>query len=68
MKFIKNIIYYYLIVDILLFEYIKQEILSANLNKTNDVFILKLYKNSNTVASKLQIYSSLHNKIYLKYK
>lgn len=48
-KFIDNIVYY-LIADVMSFEDIKSEILSANFDKTNEDFTLKLYKNSNIVT------------------
>lgn len=66
MKFIDNIVCY-LITDISLTKEIKQEVLSASLNKTDADFALKLYKDSNAIASKTQIHSSSHNTTCFKY-
>lgn len=53
--------------DILSSKYIGHKASSASLDETNAVFILKLYKDSNAVVSKTQIYSSLHNTTCFKY-
>lgn len=55
MKCIDNIICC-LIIDILDFEKTSQKAPSASLDKTNKEFIIKLYKDSNIVISKTQIY------------
>lgn len=49
-KFIDNIIYY-LITDISMTKKISQEALLASLDETDKEFALKLYTNSNAVAS-----------------
>lgn len=56
MNFIDSIIYYSMR-NILIFENMRQEVLSASLNKSNEKFALKLYKNSNSIISKIKIYS-----------
>lgn len=56
MKFISNFICY-LIAKILSTKKIKQEVLSVALNKIDKDFAFKLYKNSNIITSKTQIYS-----------
>ena len=66
-KFIDNIIYYS-IADISDFSETSQEASSANLDKADEEFALKLYKNSNTITSKTQIHFSAHNATYFKYK
>lgn len=66
MKFINNIACY-LITDIILTKKIKQETPSVNLNKIDKDFALKLYKYSNDIAFKTQIYLSLYNITYFKY-
>ena len=65
-KFIDNIICCS-IADISDSSKIIQKALSANLDKINEKFALKLYKNSNTIVSKTQIYSSFHNATCFKY-
>lgn len=52
MMFIDNIICYFM-ADVLNFEKTNQKALSASLNKSNKKFALKLYKDSNIVASKI---------------
>lgn len=52
--------------DILASKNMHQEAPLASLNEFNEEFALKLYKNSNFVASKTQ-YSFLHNATYFKY-
>lgn len=47
--------------NVSIFEDISQKAPSASFNKTNNKYALKLYKNSNIVAFKTQIYSFLHN-------
>lgn len=56
------------IVDVSIGEDINREALSAKLDKTNEEFVLKLYKDSNTITSRIQIYSFLHNATCFKYK
>lgn len=51
----------------LLIKEIKQEAWLANLNKTDEDFALKLYKDSNAFISKTQIHFSSHNAICFKY-
>lgn len=67
MKLIDNIVYC-LIVDILFTKKIKQEVLSASLNNTDEDFALKFYKDSNIVVSKTEIHFSLHNLTCFKYR
>lgn len=55
-------------IDILVSENIYQEASLASLNESNKEFALKLYKKSNSIASKMQIYSFLHNITYFKYR
>lgn len=57
-----------LIINILLSKNIQQEAMSANMNKSDEKFAPKLYKNSNFVASKIQIYFSLQNATYFKFE
>ena len=59
-RFIDSIICY-LMEDAFSIKDINQEATSANPNKTDKKFALKLYKNSNVVAFKTQIHSFLHN-------
>lgn len=47
--------------DILIFKNICQKATSASFNKSDKEFALKLYKNNNFVAFKMQIHSFLHN-------
>lgn len=55
--------------DILVCENMHPKALSATLNKSDKKFsLLKLYKNSNFIASKTQIYSFLHNATCFKYR
>lgn len=54
-KFINNIICYS-ITNVLNFKKISQEDLLASLKKTDKEFTLKLYKDSITIASKIQIH------------
>lgn len=51
----------------LLPKYNSHKALSINLDKTDIKFVFKLYKNSNSVASKTQVYYFLHNITYFKY-
>lgn len=44
-----------------------QKASTASLDKTDQEFALKLHKDSNTVASKIQIYFSLHNATCFKF-
>ena len=57
-----------LLTGILLLKNINQKILSSSLCKTNGQFALKLYKDSNVIISKMQVYSSFYNATYFKYK
>lgn len=54
--------------DILVSENIYQEASLASLNKSNKEFALKLYKESYSIASKMQIYSFLYNITCFKYR
>lgn len=45
-----------------------KETRSSSLDKTYKKFALKLYKDSNTIIFKTQIYSSLHNMTCFKYR
>lgn len=54
--------------NILLPKYISHEAPSASLDKTDTEFALTLYKESNTVVSKIQVYSFLYNATCFKYK
>lgn len=80
-EFIDTIIYWF-IANILLSKVMHEEVLLAvvllsknisykgllaSFNKINKEFVLKSYKNSNTVAFKMQIYSFFHNAICFKY-
>ena len=47
---------------------ISQKAPLANLDKTDKEFALKLYKDSNIVASKTQIHSSSHNATWFEYR
>lgn len=51
LKFINNIICFF-IADIIIAKDINQKVLSVKLDKTNNKFILKLYKNSNIIFFK----------------
>lgn len=66
-KFIKNIIYYSM-ADILMAEKTSQKALSASLDKTDKKFILKLYRDSNAIASRTPVHFFLHNTTYFKYE
>ncbi len=44
------------------------EALSASLGKTDAEFALALYRDSNAIASKMQVHSSLHNATCFKYR
>ena len=46
---------------------ISEKASSVSLDKTDKEFALKLYKDSNVVTSKTQIYSFLYNTTYFKY-
>ncbi len=52
----------------LLPEYIVHKALLTSLDKTDAEFALALYKDSNAVASKTQVHSSLHNTTSFKYR
>lgn len=54
--------------DILIFEVTYYDVSSTNLNEFDKKFALKLFKESNSVASKIQIYCSLYNTTYFKYR
>lgn len=60
MKFIDNIIYCS-ITDVSNFKKLSQKTLSASLDKINERFTLKLYKDSNIIASQIQIHFFLYN-------
>ena len=45
-----------------------QKALSVSLNKTNEEFALKLYRNSNIIVSKTQIHSFLYNMTCFMYR
>lgn len=62
-----NIIIYYSMSDILVPKDIYQKALSASLNKSNEEFTLKLYKDSNFVVFKTQIHFFSHNVTCFKY-
>ncbi len=47
--------------------YIGHEVLSTSLDETDTEFALALYRDSNAVASKTQVYSSLYNATCFKY-
>lgn len=66
-KFIDNIICCSM-ADVPIAEKTSQETPSASLDKTKEKFVLKLYKNSNAIASRTQVHSSLHNKTSFKYR
>lgn len=54
--------------DILLTKYIDHEGLSISLNETDVEFALTLYKDSNAIVSKTQVYFSSYNTTFFKYK
>lgn len=66
-KFIDNIICY-LMADIPIAEIISQEAPSVSLDKTNKKYALKLYKDSNAIASRTQVHSFLYNITCFKYE
>lgn len=53
--------------DILISKNMHQEASSVSLIEFDKKFTLKLYKDSNFIVSKMQIYSSLYNITYFKY-
>lgn len=65
-KFIDNIICC-LILNILMAEKTSQKAPSASLNKTDEEFALKFYKDSNAVSSRTQVHFFLHNVTCFKY-
>lgn len=56
-----------LMTNILVFKNMYQKAPSTKLNKSDKEFTLKLYKDSNFVAFKMQIHFSLHNVTCFKY-
>lgn len=67
MKIIANIICYSM-ADVSDCKETSQEALSMSLDKTDGKFALKLYQDSNSVASKIQIHSSSYNVTCFRYK
>ncbi len=55
------------VADVLSSVNISHEAPSTNLDQTDAEFALALYKNSNAIASKTQVHSSLHNATCFKY-
>lgn len=53
--------------NVLSSKYISHETASASLNKTDTEFALALYKDSNIIAFKTQVYSSSYNATCFKY-
>lgn len=66
-KYINNIICCSMI-DVPIAEIMSQKAPSVSLDKINKKYALKLYKDSNAIASRTQVHSFLYNITCFKYK
>lgn len=66
-KFIDNVICCSM-ADVPMAEIMSQEAPSVSLDKINKKFVLKLYRDSNAIASRTQVHSFLYNITCFKYE